>query len=201
MNTVLIAFNNQPGTLLHDFFQTCGDEARQACVDYKQGYHLVSPPDLTEQNVVGVIANYQLCVIAAHGSSDAILNEKDEEVVSVKTTNYNFKGKGLYCISCCCADNLYPHLKAQGLKYFVGYNRPFQTCGDIEPFVTSAMSGLLSFLSGDTIQVAKDKMNKSFEQQIEKLDRLNPMAASFLLENKEALVFEGEENLLLSQLK
>lgn len=198
MSCVLIAFDDQPGTLLHNFFQTCGDEARQACVDYSQGYDLVSPPELTEQNVVGVIANYQLCVIAAHGSSDAILNEKDEEVVSVKTTNYNFNGKGLYCISCCCASNLYPHLERLGLKLFVGYNRKFTVEGDIEPFVTCAMSGLKNFLAGDTIGVAKKKMLESFDEQISK--------ASFntrllLLHNKEALVFEGEENLLLSQLK
>ena len=125
MGKVLIAYNNDSGTVLHDFLESCADEAKQICADNGIDYSSTCPPDLNEQGVVGVMPNHQLCFIAAHGDADGIYNEDDEAVVSTCTTNYNFKGKGLYCVAYLCAQNLHPHLKALGARFFVGYNDTF----------------------------------------------------------------------------
>lgn len=195
MGKVLIAYNNDSGTVLHDFLESCADEAKQICADNGIDYSSVCPPDLNEQSVVGAMPDHHLCFIAAHGGVDGIYNEDDEAIVSTRTTNYNFKGKGLYGVACLCAQNLHPHLKVLGLRFFVGYNDTFNVRGEREPFVISAMAGLKSFLSGENADVAKEKMLTTYDEQIVALDVTDPMAAIELVHNKEALVFDGDSTL------
>lgn len=198
MGKVLIAYNNDSGADLHDFFESCADEAKQICVDKGIDYTAVCPPDLDEQSVVGVMPVHHLCFIAAHGDADGIYNQDDEAIVSTRTTNYNFKGKGLYSVACLCAQNLHPHLKTLGLRFFVGYNDTFNVRGQHAPFINSAMAGLKSFLSGESADVAKEKMLTTYDEQIVALDATDPMAAIELVHNKEALVFEGEGTSVVS---
>lgn len=195
MGKVLIAYNNDSETVLHDFFESCADEAKQICADNGINYSSVCPPDLNEQSVVGVMPDHHLCFIAAHGDVDGIYNEDAKAVVSIRTTNYNFKDKGLYSVACRCAQNLHPHLKALGLRFFVGYNDTFNIRGEHEPFVNSAMAGLKSLLSGDNVDIAKEKMLTTYDEQIVALDATDPMAAIELVHNREALIFEGDNNL------
>lgn len=201
MSKVLIAYNNDAGTVLHDFMESCADEAKQVCADNGIEYSSVCPPDMNEQNVVGVMSEYQICFFAGHGDADGIYNEDDAEVVSTHTTNYNFAGKGFYSVACSCAVNLYPHLKGLGLLLFVGYNDTFIVRGEREPFVVSALSGLKSFLSGSSIKASKEKMQATFDEQIAILNETDPWAAVDLVHNKEALVFEGEDALEFSSLQ
>lgn len=201
MSKVLIAYNNDAGTVLHDFMESCADEAKQVCADNGIEYSSVCPPDMNEQNVVGAMSEYQLCFIAGHGDDYGIYNEDDTEVVSTRTTNYNFAGKGFYSVACSCAVNLYPQLKGLGLLFFVGYNNTFIVRGEREPFVVSALSGLKSFLSGCNIKASKEKMQATFDEQIAVLNETDPWAAVDLVHNKEALVFEGEDTLEFSSLQ
>ena len=201
MGKVLIAYDNDSGTVLHDFLESCADEAKQICADNCIDYTAVCPPDLDEQSVVGVMPDHHLCFIAAHGDADGIYNQDGEAIVSTRTTNYNFKGKGLYSVACLCAQNLHPHLKALGLRFFVGYNDTFNVRGEHTPFVNSAMAGLKSFLSGESADVTKEKMLTTYDEQIVALDATDPMAAIELVHNKESLVFEGEGTLVFSDLK
>ena len=200
MGKVLIAYNNDSGTVLHDFLESCADEAKQICADNGIDYSSVCPPDLDEQSVVGVMPDHHLCFIAAHGDADGVYDEDDKAIVSTRTTNYNFKGKGLYSVACLCAQNLHPHLKALGLRIFVGYNDTFNVRGEREPFVNSALAGLKSFLAGENADAAKEKMLTTYDEQIVALDATDPMAAIELVHNKEALVFDGESTLAFSDL-
>lgn len=201
MEKVLIAYNNDSETVLHDFLESCADEAKQICADNGIDYSAVCPPDLNEQSVVGVMPDHHLCFIAAHGDADGIYNQDDEAIVSTRTTNYNFIGKGLYSVACLCAQDLHPHLKVLGLRFFVGYNDTFNVRGERDPFINSAMAGLKSFLSGESADVAKEKMLKTYDEQIAALDATDPMAAIELVHNKEALFFDGEGTLLMSDLQ
>lgn len=194
MGKVLISYNNDSGADLHDFFESCADEAKQICADNGIDYSSVCPPDLNEQSVVGVMPDHHFCFMAAHGDADGIYNEDDEAIVSTCTTNYNFNGKALYTVACSCAQNLYPHLKAIGLQFFVGYKDAFNVRGERESFICSAMAGLKSFLSGDNAEIAKGKMLCIYDEQIAALDETDPMAAVELVHNKEALVFECDNN-------
>ena len=201
MGNVLIAYNNDSGTVLHNFLESCADEAKQICVDNGTDYTAVCPPNLNEKSAVGVMLDHHLCFIAARGDADGIYNQDDEAIVSTHTTNYNFKGKGLYSVACLCAQNLHSHLKALGLRFFVGYNDTFNVRGEHAPFINSAMAGLKSLLSGESADVAKEKMLTTYDEQIVALDATDPMAAIELVHNKEALVFDGEGALVFSDLQ
>lgn len=200
MSKALIAYNNDSETVLHDFFQSCSDEAKQICTDYGVEFTSVCPPALTEQNVVGVMPRHQFCILAGHGDADGIYNENDEAVISTLTTNYNFNGKGFYSVACSCAQNLYPHLRTIGVQLFVGYREVLRVKGELEPFVACAMSGLRSLLAGDNVRIAKEKMLSTYDDQIAALDP-DSWEVKFMVHNKEALVFEGEDSLLFTDLK
>ena len=194
MSKALIAYNNDHGTVLHDFFESCADEAKQICVDNGIEYSSVCPPDLNEQNVVGAMSDNQLCFLAAHGDADGIYYNDEDAIVSTHTTNYDFNGKILYSVACSCARNLYPHLKALGLRLFVGYKDTFNVKGEQAPFISSAMAGLKSFLSGDDAKMAKEKMLVEYDKQIALLDA-DSWEAKYLVHNKESLVFDEDNNL------
>lgn len=200
MRKALIAYNNDFRVVLHDFFELCADEGKQICLDNKVDYTSVCPPDMSEQNVCDAMSDHQICVIAGHGDSDGIYNESEYPVVSCGTTNYNFKGKGFYSVACSCAQNLYPHLKAIGLQFFVGYKDTFNVRGERAPFINSAMAGLNSFLNGDSVATAKEKMLNTYDEQIASLD-VNSWERKFLVHNKEALVFEYENDICLVDLE
>ena len=200
MGNILIACNNDNTAILHDFLESCADEAKQICADNGIEFSFVYPPNLSEQNVIGIMPEHQLCFFAGHGDTDGIYNECGVDVVSIKTTNYNFNNKGLYCVACSCAQKLHPHLKDYDLRFFVGYNNTFNVRGEHEPFIKSAIAGLKSFLNGDTIKVAKEKMINTYDTQIATLKETDPMAAFELLHNKEALIFDGNDDLLFSDL-
>lgn len=200
MSKALIAYNNDSETVLHDFFESCADEAKQICTDSCVEFTSVCPPALNEQNVVGAMLGHQFCFFAGHGDADGIYNENDEAVVSTHTTNYNLDGKGFYSVACSCAQNFYPHLKALGLKLFVGYRDTFRVKGDLEPFVACAMSGLRNFVAGDNAKTAKEKMLSTYDEQIAALDA-DSWEAKYMVHNKEALVFDGEDSLVFSELQ
>lgn len=200
MRKALVAYNNDSSVVLHDFFESCADEAKQICLDNKVDFTSVCPPNMNEHSVCDVMSDYQICVIAGHGDADGVYNEKGNPVVSCRTTNYNFCGKGFYSVACSCAQNLYPHLKAIGTRIFVGYNDTFRVKGDVEPFVNSAMSGLKSFLAGDDAKTAKERMLGEFDAQIAALDK-ESWEAKFLVHDKESLVFDCDSDLVFADLK
>lgn len=200
MGKVLIAYNNEPGTVLRDFIELCSDEAKQICVDNQMDFTSVCPPTFDEQHVVGGMGLHNLCVVIAHGDPYGIYNEKDEDVVSTRTTNYNLAGKGMYSVVCLCAQHLLPHLQAIGIRFFVGYDKDFSVVGDREPFMTCVMAGMRSFLSGEDVSQAKAKMLQVYDEQIAELDKTNPREAIELAHDREALVFYGEDHIKLSDL-
>ena len=63
------------------------------------------------------------------------------------------------------------------------------------------MEVLRSFLSGDDLKTAKEKMFRLFDEQISKFDKVDLWSAVELAHNKEALIFEGEDSILLVNLQ
>lgn len=197
MANILIACNNDPGTVLHDFMQSCADEARQLCIDYNHDYTFAGAPQLTEETVISSMTDHQLCFIAAHGDSDGVYNEKEEDVVTTRTTNYNFSNKAFYSVSCSCAQNLCQELMRIGLSLFVGYNTSFYVGCHEEAFLECAIEGLRRLLQGDSKEDAHKAMLEKYDDVIDTLpfkDRI------LLLHNKESLIFAGEEGVSLSTL-
>lgn len=201
MNSILIAFNSCPDDSSHSFFQSCADEARQLCADNNVLSTSKTGDDLAEQSVMQAMENHVLCIFASHGSCDSIVDENGNDVISTKTTNYAFNGKGLYAVSCWCAKGLMPELCRIGLSLFVGYDDEIRFSGDESVFVDCALSGLRSFVAGNRFDQAKADMLSSFDDAIKKAgDSPNPFEKMFLLHDKESLVFCGDPELTFEAL-
>ncbi|MBQ6068885.1 MAG: hypothetical protein IJK84_05220 [Bacteroidales bacterium] len=197
MANIFIACNNDPGTVLHNFMQSCADEARQICVDNNHNYTYVGVPELTEANVIPPMADHKICFIAAHGDEDGVYNENDADVVTTRTTNYNFANKGFYSISCLCAQNLCPNLMRIGLSLFVGYSAPFYVGEQEDAFLDCAIEGLKQLLNGQSKDVAYKIMLNKYDKVIDTLPFKDKI---LLLHNKESLVFAGDGGISLSDL-
>ena len=201
MNSILIAFNSSPTDSSHSFFQSCADEARQLCADTNIPCTSKTGEELAEQSIMQAMESHALCIFASHGSCDSIVDENGNDVISTRTTNYTFSRKGLYAISCWCAQSLMPELCRIGLSFFVGYDDEIRFSGDESVFVDCALSGLRSFICGKSLDLAKEDMLSSFDEAIEKAgESPNPFEKMFLLQDKESLVFFGDPKLTFADL-
>ena len=82
-----------------------------------------------------------------------------------------------------------------GAHVFVGYNNTFEVKGEHSPFIVSALSGLKMLLAGADVKTAREQMNQSYDEQIDSMDQSgNVWEAMSLLHDKEALVFEGNDD-------
>lgn len=198
MVNVLIAYNNDASVELHNFMQLCADTVKQYCIDHKHTYTSLAPPNLTESEIVKTMPNNQICFIAAHGDADGVYNETDTDVVTTRTTNYVFNNKCFYSVACSCAQNLRLELQRIGVKIFVGYNDSFIVGANEDAFCTCALEGLKKILQGATVATAKDAMKKKYDEVIKALSFPDN---TFLLRNKERLIFEGEDGVSLADLR
>lgn len=188
MESVLIAYNNAPGTELHTFFESCADDAKQFCIDCHHDFIPVCPPQLTEQNVVAPMDKHTICFVASHGDNSGIYNEDCDYVISTRTTNYNLSGKTLYAVSCMCAEKLMPELKRIGLETFVGYNDNLRVIESEPLFRESIMEGLKAILEGYDKDIAKKRMFDKYTESINNAPSED--VEMLLLHNREHLYFE-----------
>ena len=201
MSSILIAFNSSPNDSSHSFFQSCADEARQLCADTNIPCTSKTGDELAEQSIMQAMKSHALCIFASHGSCDSIVDESGNDVISTRTTNYAFNGKGLYAVSCWCAQSLMQELCRIGLSLFVGYDDEIRFSGDESVFVDCALSGLRSLVAGNRFDQAKADMLSSFDDAIKKAgDSPNPFEKMFLLHDKESLVFCGDPELTFEAL-
>lgn len=188
MESVLIAYNNDPETELHSFFESCADDAKQFCIDGNHSYNSVYPPELTEHNVITPMEQHTICFIASHGDTYGIFNENSDDIISTRTTNYQLAGKVFYAVSCSCADKLMPNLKRIGLETFVGYDDNLRIVESEPMFREAAMEGLKALLEGDNKFTARERMFNKYNQCI--TNAPNEDLEMLLLHNREHLCFE-----------
>ena len=188
MENILIAYNNDPNSELHLFFESCADDAKQFCVDNQHCFESVCPPGLLECNVTPNIHTFSILFFAAHGDSYGIYNENDDDIVSTRTNNYDFAGKTLYTVSCLCAEKLMPELKRNGLDTFVGYDDQLRVVETEPMFRESAMEGLKAILEGVDKDLARSRMFNKYTECIN--NAKNDDIKMYLLHNREHLCFE-----------
>lgn len=184
----MIAYNDNPETELHSFFESCADDAKQFCRDLAHDYTSICPPKLTEHNVVARTDKHTICFIAAHGDTHGVYNEEGKDVVSTRTNNYNLNGKTFYAVSCMCANNLLPELQRIGLTTFVGYDDNLRIVESEPLFRESVMEGLKALLEGEDKQTARQRMLDKYTKCIDCAPNEN--IEMYLLHNREHLCFE-----------
>ena len=144
----------------------------------------------------------QVCVIANHGDARSIDGDNGD-LVSVDTNNKAFFGKLLYAISCTCAKELKDSLVSEGLRSFWGYDNELNVWYGYPQYARSALAGIKSLMDGNSIKEAKEHMLTQYNKDIAELEAQypdHPELAAALLDNREALVVYGDDDLTLSDL-
>lgn len=200
MEKVLIAYNDYASENSRQFFDNCATDIRNYCLEKNFDYYLLTPPNLTEVQFMEMAQDSKICYVASHGRSDSVVNEKGEEFVSTKTTNYNLNGKCFFAVSCYCAQNLKDELLRIGLKLFVGYRDKYTEFPGYDEFMQSANYGLKVFIDGQNVAQMKGSINAEYDRLFDVLNEKNALAADALLDNKESLVIEGDDNLTIANL-
>lgn len=200
MEKVLIAYNNDASESSRQFFDDCATDIRNYCLGKSFSYDLLTPPNLTEVQFMDKAQDSIICYVASHGRPDSVVNEEEEEFVSIRTTNYNLNGKCFFAVSCYCAQNLKDELLRIGLKLFVGYRDKYTEFPGYDEFIQSANCGLKVFIDGQNVAQMKDSIYAEYDRLCDVLNGKSVLAADALLGNKEFLVIEGDDNLIIADL-
>lgn len=200
MGKVLIAYNDDVSENSRQFFDDCATDIRNYCIGKSFDYDLLAPPNLTEVQFMDKAQDSKICYVASHGRPDSVVNEEEEEFVSTRTTNYNLNGKCFFAVSCFCAQNLKDELLRIGLKLFVGYRDRYTEFPGYDEFTQSANYGLKVFIDGQNVAQMKNSIYAEYDRLFDVLNEKSALAADALLDNKESLVIEGDDNLTIANL-
>lgn len=199
----LIAYNNDGSDNACVLFKYCGEEMEICMADRSIENIVLNPPSLTNAHLLQNITSCQVCFIANHGNAKSIAGNNGD-ILSVSTDNTAFSGKLLYAISCTCAQELKDSLIADGLRSFWGYDKELSFWIGYPQYGQCYMAGIKSLMDGKTLKEAKEEMLDQYNNSILELESKypdNPVLAALLVDNREALVVFGEDNLKLSDLE
>lgn len=198
----LIAYNNDTSDAAGGHFAFCGEEMEIETEERKIEKCILTPPLLTNNHLFQNLPACQVCFIANHGDKKSIAGNNGD-IVSVDTDNSSFSGKLLYAVSCSCAKELKDSLVADGLRSFWGYNSELKVWYGYPQYAQSCMAGMKSLMDGKTVKEAKAAMMAQFNNGIIELETQypdNPILAADLLDDREALVVYGEDDMTLEDL-
>lgn len=199
----LIAYNNDESDKAGGYFSFCGEEMKIAMLEHSFESIVLTPPYLTNMQLLQSLPECHICFIANHGDARSIAGNNGD-MVSVDTNNTLFSGKLLYAVSCTCAKELKDSLVADGLRSFWGYDNKLSIWYGYPQYARSCMAGIKSLMDGKNIKEARDEMIAQYNHDIEELEEQYPndtYLAAALLDNREALVVFGKDDLKLSDLE
>lgn len=199
----LIAYNKDSSDAAGGFFAFCGEEMELEAEARGLDSIVITPPNMGNQQLLQHLPTCQVCFIANHGDTKSIAGSNGD-IVSTSTDNTLFSGKLLYAVSCSCAKELKDSLTKVGLRSFWGYDNELKLWYGYPQYARCCMAGIKSLMDGNTIREAKADMLEQYNNDIAELETLypdNPILSALLLDNREALVICGDDELKLADLK
>ncbi len=199
----LIAYNNDTTDEAGGHFAFCGEEMELETEARGLDRVILNPPHMENLLLIQHLPTSQVCFIANHGDAKSIAGDNGD-IVSVNTDNTIFSGKLLYAVSCSCAKELKDSLTKVGLLSFWGYDNELKVWYGYPQYARSCMAGIKSLMDGKTIKEAKADMLEQYNNDIAELETQypeNPILSATLLDNREALVICGDDELRLTDLK
>jgi prepilin-type processing-associated H-X9-DG protein len=210
MISVNIAFdNNDIG--LGDFFRQCKEDLIRFLDDQKIDNGNNTEYDVHEMhsgrcNVVYVDVrlplingNNFLFIAYSHGDVDC-LTAGGSYYIDSNSNSQLFKNSFFYAVACRTGADLGPALVGKGSHAFIGYSEDYYVPnGHVPLFINCVNVGVKMFLIGQTAKESFRLMVQHYDQKIDELKELNDIIpASWLVKNREALVFLGKEDLTIA---
>lgn len=199
----LIAYNNDNSDVAGGHFAFCGEEMELETDERGLDHVVLNPPNMGNRHLLQHLPDCQVCFIANHGDVKSIAGSNGD-IVSTDTDNLPFSGKLLYAVSCSCAKELKDSLIKDGLLSFWGYDNELKLWYGYPQYARCCMAGIKSLMNGKTLWEAKVDMLEQYNNDITELETQypeNPILSALLLDNREALVIYGDDELRLTDLK
>ncbi|OXA92793.1 hypothetical protein [Flavobacterium hercynium] len=131
-------------------------------------------------------------VTYCHGN-ETCLAEGGANVFLSETINIsNFSNTFFYTVSCSSGHTLGHELIKNGCKNFFGYKEHFNFYSGFSSFLECANHGLFLFINGESTDNVYSQMIQNYDYHIKKVYKTDPVIASLLLHNKNALVKIGK---------
>lgn len=204
MISVNIAYDNKDSGL-GDFFQRC----KQDLLDYLEatngGDYTVDEIHTGRCNEVyiqhrisSLNTNNFLFVAYSHGDADC-LTAGGAPYIHLDSNAHLFSNSFFYAVACSVGAHLGQNLIDRGCHVFIGYKDTFYFLNrQFELAIKCANIGIKMFLSGRSVGEAFGLVEKFYNQEIDKLVAFNDiMAAGFLINNRNALVLLGNNDLTI----
>jgi len=204
INTIL-AYDNQDIDL-GDFFEKCAlmtmnsinsnfnvTEINSRCLN-----------ELTIQIKTEIINTKPFLFISfTHGSEIELLKGGTTPFISDTLNSSCLRNSFAYCFACYSGNKLGALLVENGAKTFVGYNGELKIqkfFGAFEYFIVCATSGIVSFLLGESINNAVDKMKEKYTECVDLFYQKDMVIASWFMEHRDAIVLLGDSKLSMFDL-
>lgn len=144
-------------------------------------------------NQISIVnANNFLFIAYSHGD-DACLSAGGSAYIHSSFSGNLFNNAFFYAVACSTGSLLGPDLVNNGCHVFIGYNGPFYVLHMHHRLaVNCANVGIKMFFMGHSVRESFNLIESFYNQEIDKLVAFHdPLAASFLISNKNALVLLG----------
>jgi hypothetical protein len=152
-----------------------------------------------EERISQINSSNFVFVAYSHGNEDSLIVKQDS-YVDLNKNSQLFVNSFFYSTACATGKKLGEDLIAKGCKAFIGYNQDIRVfLNEYQNiFINCDNQGIKMFILGMSIGEAFESMKNYYTQHIDRLNQLgDPIAASFLVASREALVFFGNRDLVI----
>lgn len=200
MNIVIVC--DKSDKKLGDFFNLCKDYAidlSNQAIDLpniREVYDIDSDSMCTHTSDVN-LSNF-IFFGFVHGSQECMYINGNTAFINTTINHYLLSNAFIYTFSCHNGNLLADTLINNNAHTFWGYKDEAWVCLDyIEDFKKCALSGYFHFLKGKNIAESEEAMRNDTNEIIDELYLKNMLAASYLLDNRNAMVVKGKKDLTI----
>lgn len=191
---------------LGDFFCLCKNHTIYLSQKLKPSLNIRETHDIDVDNMGRYVSDINLSNFLffgfVHGSRECMYINSNIEFINATTNYYLLSNAFVYAFSCYNGSELADILINNSVHTYWGYSNKAWVCHDfMEDFKECALSGYSHFIEGCSVAEAEMKMIADMNNKIDKLYNVNILAATLLMENRDAMVVKGRKDLTISDFR
>lgn len=191
---VVLAYDEKDDEL-GDYFESCAAEVKEILsINEKFQVTLIKGENLNSAFIGFKLDSLKERFIFAafsHGTAESLTYKNRIPYIDVGDSIDIFSEAFLYTTACNCGKVFGKKLNARGCIFW-GYNKTTYVLTDFQSASKLCdIFGLISFLKGETIENAYKSALDKYQEEIDGLEEIDPLAASILDANKNAMIRYG----------
>jgi len=203
INALIVSDTKDPE--LGNFFQECkentalfldSEKFHEITIDGKSVFSILLTIKANKFN-----AKPFLFINYSHGNEEQLLQNGNEEYLSLTTNIECLKNAFIYCYACKAGKTLGKEMCNNGALCFIGYNADViiqEYFNAKDAFVDCATHGLSTFINGATTKQVYTSIKEKYTECIDEFYLNDMPTASLFMINRDALCIHGNENLTMN---